>query len=175
MQLPANTGGDMRDELRDDAATLGDSAKQRLYSEANSKKSGVADEAKSVSSALNAAAEELSNSPSWLRTGFEKGASSLEQLAKTLENKDSRELTRDAQAFARQHPGTFLAGCAIAGFAAARVMKAGMDQGSGTSPSEPAENTRYDPYASTGKVGSQSAFSGMDQGNSTRETRHEPA
>lgn len=127
MASTPSTGAELKTELRGDAQTVTDSAKQRLYSEADARKGSAAEQAKSLSSALESAAGELQQSPAWLRSIFEQGAQKLQSFAQTIETKDSRALSRDVQQLARQHPGTFLAGCAAAGFAAARVLKAGVE------------------------------------------------
>jgi len=134
METSSQTNSDeLREELRGDAQTLTDSAKQRLQSEADARKGTAATQAKTLSSALESAAGELSDSPQWLRSLFEQGAQTLQRFADTIEQKDSRQLTRDVQQLARDNPGTFLAGCAAAGFAAARVMKAGAESAPGSS------------------------------------------
>ena len=43
----------------------------------------------------------------------------------SVENKNPRELLDDFNALGRDHPGAFLGACALAGFAVARVFKAG--------------------------------------------------
>jgi hypothetical protein len=158
--------GELREELRGDARSLADSAKQRLQSEADARKGAAATQAKSVSSALAKAASELPDSPDWLRSAFMQGAQAVQRLADTVEQKDSRQLTRDIQRLAREHPGTFLAGCAAAGFAAARVLKAGTegatDATSGTGypyAGRPGSGSRaYDPHE---PQSSSTVFGGM--------------
>lgn len=116
----------MTDELRSDAQELGSSAKDRIHSEAEARKGTAANQAKSVSSALERTAGELdSDAPQWLRSALQKGAMQIQRFADSMEQKDSREIVSDVRDFARQNPTTFLAACAAAGFAAARVFKAG--------------------------------------------------
>ncbi|VWX53308.1 hypothetical protein [Novosphingobium sp. 9U] len=130
-----HTGGGLRNELREDTDRVTGAAADRLQSEADSRKGQVADQARAVSSALGSAADGLGgDAPSWVKSALEKGAKSIEQLAQTVEGKDSRELMGDVQQFARQRPGSFLAGCALLGFAASRVFKAGGTQ-AGQTPS----------------------------------------
>ena len=128
-----NSGG-ATDELRSDAKQLGSTAKDRIHSEVDARKSDAAEQAKSVSSAMQRASGELDNAPSWLKSAFQQSADQVQRFAETLENKDSRQLVGDVQNFARQRPGTFLAACAAAGFAAARIFKAGGEQERGGSP-----------------------------------------
>lgn len=122
-----STGSDtMRDELRGDARTVSDSAKKFIHGEVDSRKDDAAGQAKSLSSALGRASQELGDdSPSWVRSALSRASQTVEELADAVERKDSRQLTEDAQRIARQNPGSFLAACAFAGFAAARVMQAG--------------------------------------------------
>lgn len=119
-------GGAIADELRSDAKELGSSAKERIHSEVETRKSSAADQAKSVSSALERTAGELDNdAPQWLQSALRKGATQIQRFADSIEQKDSREILSDVRTFARDNPTTFLAACAAVGFAAARVFKAG--------------------------------------------------
>lgn len=126
---PENTGG-TAGELRDDAQQLASTAKNRIHSEVDARKGTAANQAKSVSSAIERAAGELDqDTPEWLRSAFQQGASQVRRFADTLEQRDSRQILQDVQTLARQNPGTFLAGCAALGFAAARIFKAGASDG----------------------------------------------
>ena len=137
---PSDTGGpagqqqsgaeNVKGELRSDAQHLGRSAANRMYSEADARKDAAANQAKSVSSALDRAAGELDeSSPDWLKSAFRQGAQQVQKFADAIEQKDSRQLVGDIESFARDRPGMFLFGCAAAGFAAARVFKAGGEEG----------------------------------------------
>jgi hypothetical protein len=146
-------GSGLRDELRNDTGRVTSAAAERLQSEADSRKGEVAGQARKVSSALDTAARELgTDAPSWIKSALEQGARSIEQAAQAVEGKDSRQLVGDLQQFARQRPGGFLAGCALLGFAASRVFKAGATQGAQglTNASQPPQagqpSPAYDPY-----------------------------
>ncbi len=116
-------------ELKSDAQHLGKTAADRVHSELDARKGTAASQAQSLSSAIDRAAGELdTNAPDWLRNAFQQGARQVQKFADTLEQKDSRQILDDINSFARDHPGTFLAGCAAAGFAAARVFKAGASE-----------------------------------------------
>jgi hypothetical protein len=171
MEPSTQTGGGLNQELTADAQTLKDTAKERLASEMDARKGTASTQAQSLSSALNAAAGELSDSPDWLRSLCQRGAQSLQSFADTIENKDSRALTRDVQQFARENPTMFLAGAAAAGFAAARVLKAGVDSPSSTGAngfqSQPAK--RFDPYEPQGNQPTGTAFGGFDDAASTQQ------
>lgn len=130
MQDQANTMtdtiSDVGNELMEDAKGVGNTAVDRLHSEVDTRKDTAVDAAKSVSTAINKAASGLDpNAPSWLKSAMERGAQQVQSFAQTIEGKDSRELVSDVSEFARNSPMTFLGACAAAGFAAARVFKAG--------------------------------------------------
>lgn len=129
MQQPPNQDGGTASALRSDAQQLGSTAASRIHSEVDARKGTAVTQAQSVSTAISQAAEGLDESaPDWLKSAFRQGAQQIQRLAETIERKDSRQLMSDAQAFARNNPGTFLAACAAVGFAAARVLKAGSEQ-----------------------------------------------
>lgn len=134
MQTPSqNAGGPdgMRAEVRSDAQRLSNSASNRLHSEVNARKGAAADQARSVSTAIDRAADELNDgAPQWLKSAFQQGAQQVQRFADTLEQKDSRQILNEVQNMARNNPGAFLAGCAALGFAAARVFKAGAPESS---------------------------------------------
>ena len=120
----------LTDELRTDAQQLGSKAKDRIHSELDSRKGTAASQAKSVSSAMERTAGELGpDSPEWLKSTIRQAASQVQRFADTIEQKDSREMLNDVRNFARDNPTTFLAACAAAGFAAARLFKAGAEDG----------------------------------------------
>ena len=130
MQSPPESAGGTTGELRSDAQQLGGSASNRIHSELDARKGTAATQVRSASSAFERAAGEFDEStPQWLRSAFEQGATQIRQFADTLEQKDSRQILQDVQTLARNNPGTFLAGCAALGFAAARIFKAGASDG----------------------------------------------
>ena len=129
MQQPPNHDGGAGTELRSDAQQLGSSAANRLHDEVDARKKTAVSQAHSVSSAIDQAAGQLDeSSPDWLKSAFRQGAQQIQRFADTIEQKDSRQMMSEAQDYARNHPGTFLAACAAVGFAAARVLKAGGEQ-----------------------------------------------
>ena len=133
MQQPTpGGGGGTSTELRSDAKQLGETAVNRIHNELEARKGTAVGQAKAVSTALERAVGETDpDTPDWLKSTLRQGAQKLQTFADTIEHKDSRELMRDAQDFARNNPGTFLAACAAAGFAAARILKAGGEQQGG--------------------------------------------
>ena len=129
------------DELRSDAQQIGSKAADRLHREVDARKGNAANQAKSVSNAIQGAAGQLDDStPAWLRSAFQQGAEQIQRFAETLEQKDSRQILNEVQSFARQRPALFLGACAAAGFAASRVFKAGGEQQA----SEQFDNAEWD-------------------------------
>ena len=166
MQQSSTEGaGGTGNELRADAQQLTAKAKDRLHSEVDARKGAATEQAKSVSNAMQTAAGQLDEgAPAWLKSAFEKGAEQIQRFADSIEQKDSRQLVSDAQTFARDNPGTFLAACAAAGFAAARVFRAGAEQSqSGVQPQgqwdpsvevgSPSGTTSQQPFARTNPPG----------------------
>jgi ElaB/YqjD/DUF883 family membrane-anchored ribosome-binding protein len=155
-------------ELSSDAQQLGSSAADRVHSEVDARKGQAAEQVKSVSSAIEKTADQLDqSSPEWLKSAFRQGAAQVQRFADAIEHKDSRELMREAQQFARNNPGTFLAACAAAGFAAARVLKAGGEQKGGAG--RGAQQRTQDTGQRASYREPQSAFfRGEDPGGSSR-------
>ena len=134
MDPQANTAQGVGNELLADAKGVGTSAVNRLHSEIDTRKGDAATQVKSVSNAIKRVSDGLDpNAPSWLKTAIEQGAQQVQKFADTLEHTNSRELMGQVNDLARSSPGTFLAACAAAGFAAARVFKAG---GSSNTPAQ---------------------------------------
>jgi len=122
-------GSGVAQELRSDAQQIGSTAKDRIHSAVDSRKGDAAGQARSTANAIHRAAGELDEgTPAWLRSAFERGADQIQRFAQTLEQKDSRQLIGEVQSFARERPALFLGACAAAGFAVARVLKAGGEQ-----------------------------------------------
>lgn len=123
---PSQNQGGVTGELQADAQQLGSKAKDRVHSEIDSRKGTAASQAKSVSSAMERTAGELGpDTPEWLKSTIRHAATQVQRFADTIEQKDSREMLNDVRNFARDNPTTFLAAFAAAGFAAARLFKAG--------------------------------------------------
>ena len=126
MQTSDIASDSLQSDLRSDANTITQSAKQRLQSEVDARKGAVASQLKVVSSAAAQAGDGLADeAPQWLRSVLGTASRTTERLAQTLEQKDARALAADADRMARQYPQAFLATCAFVGFGAARILKAG--------------------------------------------------
>lgn len=162
MNSPPQNEPGLQNELRSDAQELGSSAKNRIHGELDARKGSAANQARSVSSAIERAGSELDEgSPEWLRSAFQQGARQIQRFADTLEQKNSREMVNDVRTFARDNPTTFLAACAAAGFAASRLFKAGGSEtpmGSSSQNQGPPANVEEPMFrASTSDVSTQPA------------------
>lgn len=120
--------GEIREELRQDAQGIKDTAQRSLENRTEVGKAGLIKAANSASAALRAAGDTLTGdtaAPDWLSSGFSQASDKLADLAKTLDGKSASDISREAVGFARDHPAAFLAASAAAGFAVARVFRAG--------------------------------------------------
>jgi len=125
-----STGSGVGDELSRDAAQLKDTAGTRIQQEADTRKGQAAQIAGSASSALSKAASELEqddNAPDWLSSAIRQAAGSIDRLAGEIDGRSVNQLGQQLTGFARSNPGTFLAAAAATGFAAARVLRAGVE------------------------------------------------
>lgn len=166
MQQPSSEGGGgPTSELQSDAKQLGATAANRIHSEVDARKDSAVGQAKSTSSAIQRVADGMDqSSPEWLKSALQQGAQKIQRFADTIEQKDSRELMRDAQDFARNNPGTFLAACAAAGFAAARIFKAGGQQQQGIPGQQPTQLGAIGTPPTGGQSQSQSSTSARTRG-----------
>lgn len=158
MQPQSDSVGGVGNELLSDAKGVGSTAVNRIHSEVDTRKGDAAIQVKSVSSAIKQTAGGLdASAPTWLKSALEQGAQQVQKFADTLEQKDSRELVKEVGDFARNSPGTFLAACAAAGFAATRVFKAGSSE---NKPVQPGTVGFKDDSTSTTQAGSFGSTSG---------------
>lgn len=148
-QQQNTSSGGAASELKSDAKQIGSKAADRLHSEVDARKETAVTQAQSVSSAVRQAADGLDEgAPQWLRSAFQQGADQLQRFADSIEQKDSRQLLNDVQSFARERPALFLGAAAAAGFAAARILKAGGEQQSSQQYGATSEWDRSEPWGS---------------------------
>lgn len=180
MQQPPTQGtGGATDELRSDAQQLTSRTANRIYSEVDARKGNAAEQAKSVSNAIQTAAGQLDESaPTWLKSAFQQGADQIQRFAETIEQKDSRQILNEVQNFARDRPALFLGACAAAGFAAARIFKAGGEEQASQQFGQTGHIDEDQPWGdSEGGFGSQGARSAQqfgEQYDDPTSARHTP-
>ena len=165
-QPPTESTVRAADELRADAQQLTSKAANRIHSEVDARKGNAAEQAKSVSNAIQTAARQLDeNAPTWLKSAFQQGADQIQRFAETIEQKDSRQVLNEVQNFARERPALFLGACAAAGFAAARVLKAGGEEQASQQFGQTGRRDPDQPWGeSDGGIGSQSTRSAQQFG-----------
>lgn len=152
MQMKSDNTSNLGGEIREDAQNLTSKATDRLHDEVNARKEPLAEQARSVSSAFEKAAGELGGgqAPAWIKSALEQGAQQIQRFAETIEQQDSRQLIGNVRQLARDNPTIFLAACAAAGFAAARIFRAESDEPRRTpSPTQPPIASQYSPSAYT--------------------------
>jgi hypothetical protein len=127
----ADKASDVRDELKHDAEHIGDTIADRAKQEAEIHKNDTAHAVGAASSALGAAAGDLErnpDAPDWMASALNQAARKIEDMASQFEGRSVDDIAQRVTRFARENPGSFLAASAAAGFAAARVMRAGVDR-----------------------------------------------
>jgi hypothetical protein len=127
----ARSASGVGDELKEDAAHLRHAVEDRARAEAETRKGQAADALGSASSALGNAADELernADAPDWLAAAVKQAAGKIDAMASQIEGRTIDEIGQNVADFARKNPGAFLAASAAAGFAAARVLRAGADR-----------------------------------------------
>jgi hypothetical protein len=131
MQPQSETMSGVGSEVLSDAKNVGSSAVNRLHSEVDSRKGDAVTQA-AVGFDRHRASRRRARSqcPAVAQVRFPAGCPADPEVRFDAEQKDSRQLVNDVSDFARNSPGTFLGACAAAGFAAARIFKAGSSEDS---------------------------------------------
>ncbi|RYH03944.1 hypothetical protein EU805_00810 [Salipiger sp. IMCC34102] len=123
----ANRAKGMVDEVKNQAKSVATDARETVKTEVEMRTAAARDaaagEVNNVASALRRAAEESRKGSAQERT-FGQIADGLADVSETISNKDLGTVVSDVSQFARRNPMTFLAGAALAGFAASRFVKA---------------------------------------------------
>lgn len=112
-------------EIAQAASSAAQSVKESAYKGAETGKQYAADGLGDFTAAIRKASDELGNRDQSLGSNLAReAASGLEQLSGALKGKTVQDLTRSVAGFARQQPGAFLLGAALAGVALGRFAKA---------------------------------------------------
>lgn len=114
----------IKSEATEQAARLAGSVKDEAKRYEKDLRSGIAERAESVAAGLRKAGSEI-DPDSTISTLFERAADSVTSLADSLNSTDPRQMVDEVRDFARRQPGAFLGLTALAGFAAARFLRAG--------------------------------------------------
>lgn len=86
---------------------------------------GASSHARNISEATKQTAETLRETePEFVAAGFDFLSQGVSKVADYFEKNDSRAIAEDGKELIRKHPGAVLGGLAVAGFLAARFLKA---------------------------------------------------
>jgi hypothetical protein len=120
-----------KDELKDDARTLGRAAGRQVEDRARSGRDEAVGTARATGSALDRAADEMRRDedvPDWLASMLGSASNQLQRMAGELDGKEPREMMHTVEDFGRRKPGMFLAASAAVGFAAGRYLRTGLER-----------------------------------------------
>jgi hypothetical protein len=126
-----NVVNDATEQAKSVAHDAKETIKSEVTARADAAKGAAAQEVNNVASALRKAASESRTGSPQERT-FGQIADTLADASDAISNKDLGTALSDVGDFARRHPLTFLAGAALAGFAASRFAKASERNGTPT-------------------------------------------
>ncbi|MXO86930.1 hypothetical protein GRI38_12920 [Altererythrobacter aurantiacus] len=163
---------DVAGEIKNDARDLKDTAVEQGEAKAAQEKDRVGRTAQSASSAMQTAADELRNddqAPDWLASAFSSIAREVDGLASRLQDKSPRELASETRRFARDNPSAFLGASAIAGFAAARFLRAGAEYHDDYDVKNNQRDRRYDSSHTPEGIGSSPASPTAATGTGNRD------
>ena len=146
--------------VKDEAASLAASAGEGLRAEAKGRiesgKEGLADRGQQLTHALQRRAGHAETELE--RRVLRALAAGVDQLSGDLQGRSVDSLFSDASRFARSHPAAFIAGAALAGFAAARFARASADAESATHREVPGYSVHPDRVAGAAGVPEGHAF-----------------
>jgi ElaB/YqjD/DUF883 family membrane-anchored ribosome-binding protein len=122
----------LKEEAKARAGRLLDDAKERARSAIDERKEGLAQDVGDFAHALRVSASDLEeHNKAYVAHYVEQAASSVEQIADTLQRQDLTDLMRRTEDFARRQPGLFIGGAVAAGFALARFLKSSAERRAG--------------------------------------------
>ena len=114
----------LKEEAKKRASQYLDEAKDKARSAIEERKEGLAQDVGDFAHALRASASDLQDhQKDYVAQYVEQAASSVDQIADTLQRQDLKDLMRHTEDFARRQPGLFIGGAVAAGFALARFLK----------------------------------------------------
>lgn len=114
---------DARSSVTDAAGQLTEAAKQKGRDQLSAAKESLADEGKRLADSLNKASDAQREDSVQSRV-LNMVAGGLRDASDGLQGRSLESLYHDVEGFARRNPGVFIAGAALAGFAAVRFARA---------------------------------------------------
>jgi hypothetical protein len=119
-------GRQVASEAADHARLLVDETRQQLSDQAGGQQQRAASGLRSLGDELGSMADS-SEQPGLGAQIARQAADQTHRVAGWLDSRDPKALLEDVRGFARRRPGTFLLGAALAGLAAGRLTRAGVD------------------------------------------------
>jgi hypothetical protein len=133
----ADQAAQVANEVGMQARTLVDQSKQQLLTQAQTQTDQIAAKLRELGDQVQALVEGRTQDAGPVADYARQAARSASQFAGRIENRGFDGVIEDVQRFARRKPGTFLLGAALAGFGAARLLRAGAMAGSSARPQQP--------------------------------------
>ncbi|MEU5906405.1 hypothetical protein [Micromonospora sp. NPDC047527] len=118
----AKQGGQVAAEARQQARHLTGEATNQLRDQARSQQQRAADGLRDLGQGLNSMAERDGDS-GLAGQAVRRAADAAQRAAGWLDGREPGEVLDDVRTYARQHPGTFLAGAAVAGLLVGRLTR----------------------------------------------------
>ncbi|MCO1596656.1 hypothetical protein M8C17_15980 [Micromonospora sp. RHAY321] len=125
----AEQGGQVATEARQQARHLTGEATNQLREQARSQQQRAVDGLRDLGQGLNSMAERDGDS-GMAGQAVRRAADAAQRAAGWLDGREPGEVLEDVRTYARQHPGTFLAGAAVAGLLVGRLTR-GLTSGGG--------------------------------------------
>lgn len=115
--------GDVKDRAVEAAGSARAAAVELADQKATTAKDSLADEGHRLADTMRSSA--AARGQTLQAKVIEVAAGSVDAFADTLSGRSISDLMADVQTYARRHPGVFVAGAALAGFALARFVRSG--------------------------------------------------
>lgn len=110
-------------EVRQSVESVKDEALSRGKGIIEGQKNTASETAHRIASALENVASDLENDQPQVASVFRDGARALDNFSRTLHDRDTEGLLRQAQDFARRQPALVIGGTIAAGFLLSRILK----------------------------------------------------
>jgi ElaB/YqjD/DUF883 family membrane-anchored ribosome-binding protein len=125
----AQTAHRAGDQAREAASSLGSAAQERFQGYMDQQVVAGADLAERIAGAINAAADELGRTSPALGSAVRGAGDRVQELSQQFRDKTADEILANTRDFVRHKPALVFGVAAALGFAAYRVLNAGMTQG----------------------------------------------
>jgi hypothetical protein len=143
-----------RKQARQGVEKVKDEALSRGKGIIEGQKNTASDTAHRIASALENVARDLENDQPQFASVFHDGARALDNFSRTLHDRDTEGLLRQAQDFARRQPALVIGGTIAAGFLLSRILKSSPQREEGAYSSfREGASSGMEPYSTSGTEG----------------------